>query len=122
MVPYKLAWLQVPGFCPGKNVPESILLSYVGKQNVLKATVESVLKRTLPHAMASVCAVYSTCISIKNFGILVRYPGIGCLFDPVNRVGSWEFSSLLNRTHNMASATFGKLETSFQHFNLKLKT
>ncbi|OAY55645.2 trigger factor-like protein TIG, Chloroplastic [Manihot esculenta] len=45
---------KVPGFRPGKNVPESILLSYVGKQNVLKATVESVLKRTLPHAMASV--------------------------------------------------------------------
>ncbi|KAF2285710.1 hypothetical protein GH714_007317 [Hevea brasiliensis] len=45
---------KVPGFRPGKNVPESILLSYVGKQNVLKATVESVLKRTLPHAMSSV--------------------------------------------------------------------
>ncbi|KDP39196.1 hypothetical protein JCGZ_00953 [Jatropha curcas] len=45
---------RVPGFRPGKNVPESILLSYVGKENVQKATIESVLKRTLPHAMSSV--------------------------------------------------------------------
>ncbi|KAG6637353.1 hypothetical protein CIPAW_11G172700 [Carya illinoinensis] len=45
---------KVPGFRPGKNVPESILLSHVGKKNVQKATVESILKRTLPHAMASV--------------------------------------------------------------------
>ncbi|CAK7322881.1 unnamed protein product [Dovyalis caffra] len=45
---------KVPGFRPGKDVPESILLSYVGKQNVRKATVESILKRTLPHAMSSV--------------------------------------------------------------------
>ncbi|XAR56737.1 Peptidylprolyl isomerase [Bertholletia excelsa] len=45
---------KVPGFRPGKNVPESILISYVGKQNVRKATIESVLKRTLPHAMSTV--------------------------------------------------------------------
>ncbi|KAF9667777.1 hypothetical protein SADUNF_Sadunf15G0058800 [Salix dunnii] len=45
---------KVPGFRPGKNVPENILLSYVGKQNVQRATVESILKRTLPHAMSSV--------------------------------------------------------------------
>ncbi|KAL3736382.1 hypothetical protein ACJRO7_025352 [Eucalyptus globulus] len=45
---------KIPGFRPGKNVPESILLSYVGKQSVQKATVESILKRTLPHAMSSV--------------------------------------------------------------------
>ncbi|KAJ7960832.1 Trigger factor [Quillaja saponaria] len=45
---------KVPGFRPGKNVPESILISYVGKKNVQKATVESILKRTLPHAMSSV--------------------------------------------------------------------
>ncbi|KAK6946993.1 Trigger factor, C-terminal [Dillenia turbinata] len=45
---------KVPGFRPGKNVPESILTSYVGKENVQKATVESILKRTLPHAMSSV--------------------------------------------------------------------
>lgn len=45
---------KVPGFRPGKMVPESILVSYVGKQNVRKATIESILKRTLPHAMSSV--------------------------------------------------------------------
>lgn len=46
--------VQVPGFRPGKNVPEDILVGYVGKQNVQKAAVESILKRTLPHAMSSV--------------------------------------------------------------------
>ncbi|KAL8462450.1 hypothetical protein ACS0TY_033463 [Phlomoides rotata] len=44
---------KVPGFRPGK-VPESILVSYVGKDNVKRATIESILKRTLPHAMSSV--------------------------------------------------------------------
>lgn len=47
--------MQVPGFRPGKTVPESILIGYVGKQSVQKAIVESILKRTLPHAMSSVC-------------------------------------------------------------------
>ncbi|KAL6975248.1 hypothetical protein U1Q18_024044 [Sarracenia purpurea var. burkii] len=45
---------KVPGFRPGKKVPESILIGYVGKQAVRKATIESILKRTLPHAMSSV--------------------------------------------------------------------
>ncbi|KAJ4725175.1 Trigger factor [Melia azedarach] len=45
---------KIPGFRPGKKVPESIILSYAGKQNVQKATVESILKRTLPHAVSSV--------------------------------------------------------------------
>ncbi|CAM8890856.1 unnamed protein product [Rhodiola kirilowii] len=45
---------KVPGFRPGKSVPENILIDYVGKKHVLKATVESILKRTLPHAMSSV--------------------------------------------------------------------
>ncbi|KAK6149362.1 hypothetical protein DH2020_016887 [Rehmannia glutinosa] len=45
---------KVPGFRPGKNVPESILIGHVGKENVKKATIESILKRTLPHAMSSV--------------------------------------------------------------------
>ncbi|KAK2987043.1 hypothetical protein RJ640_004769 [Escallonia rubra] len=45
---------KVPGFRPGKRVPESILVSFVGKQHVLKATIESILKRTLSHAMFSV--------------------------------------------------------------------
>lgn len=45
---------QIPGFRPGK-IPESILLNYVGEESVQKATVESILKRTLPHAMSTVC-------------------------------------------------------------------
>ncbi|KVI02293.1 Trigger factor [Cynara cardunculus var. scolymus] len=45
---------KVPGFRPGKKVPESILVSYIGKDGVQKAIVEAILKRTLPHAMSSV--------------------------------------------------------------------
>ncbi|XVF77346.1 hypothetical protein PTKIN_Ptkin14bG0035500 [Pterospermum kingtungense] len=45
--------VKIPGFRPGK-IPESILLNYVGEESVHKATVESILKRTLPHAMSSV--------------------------------------------------------------------
>ncbi|XP_023520765.1 trigger factor-like protein TIG, Chloroplastic isoform X1 [Cucurbita pepo subsp. pepo] len=45
---------KIPGFRPGKKVPESILESYVGKNHIQKAVVESILKRTLPHAMSSV--------------------------------------------------------------------
>ncbi|RDX98833.1 Trigger factor-like protein TIG, Chloroplastic, partial [Mucuna pruriens] len=45
---------KIPGFRPGKKVPESILISYVGSKNVQKATIESILRRTLSHAMASV--------------------------------------------------------------------
>ncbi|XP_051125246.1 trigger factor-like protein TIG, Chloroplastic [Andrographis paniculata] len=45
---------KVPGFRRGKNVPESILVGYVGKENVKRATIESILRRTLPHAMSSV--------------------------------------------------------------------
>ncbi|KAL5544766.1 hypothetical protein UlMin_008550 [Ulmus minor] len=44
---------RVPGFRPGKNVPESILVNYVGKKNVQKATVESILERTLPRATSA---------------------------------------------------------------------
>lgn len=45
---------KVPGFRPGKQVPDSILISYAGKRNVERATIESILKRTLPHALSSV--------------------------------------------------------------------
>nr|XP_043628737.1 trigger factor-like protein TIG, Chloroplastic [Erigeron canadensis] len=45
---------KVPGFRPGKKVPESILISYVGKDAFRKSVVESILKKTLPHAMSSV--------------------------------------------------------------------
>ena len=36
---------KIPGFRPGKKVPENILISYVGSQNVQKATIESILRR-----------------------------------------------------------------------------
>ncbi|KAF7144970.1 hypothetical protein RHSIM_Rhsim04G0016400 [Rhododendron simsii] len=45
---------KVPGFRPGKEVPENILVGHVGRKNVRQATVESILDRTLPHAMSSV--------------------------------------------------------------------
>ncbi|CAG7892501.1 unnamed protein product [Brassica rapa] len=45
---------KVPGFRPGKRVPENIIVGFVGRPYVLRATVESILKRTLPHAMESV--------------------------------------------------------------------
>ncbi|KAI3969688.1 hypothetical protein MKX01_020249 [Papaver californicum] len=42
---------KVPGFRPGKKVPENILVSYHGKSFVRKATIEAILQRTLSHAM-----------------------------------------------------------------------
>ncbi|KAF5192271.1 Trigger factor-like protein tig protein [Thalictrum thalictroides] len=45
---------KVPGFRPGKKVPQNILINFVGKENVWRATIESILKRTLPHALSSV--------------------------------------------------------------------
>ncbi|KAL4185083.1 hypothetical protein AMTRI_Chr10g4170 [Amborella trichopoda] len=45
---------RVPGFRPGKKIPDNILINYLGKQNVLRATIEAILKRTLPHVMSSV--------------------------------------------------------------------
>ncbi|ONK72991.1 uncharacterized protein A4U43_C04F25800, partial [Asparagus officinalis] len=44
----------VPEFCPGKRIPENILINYVGKQNVQGATIEAILKKTLPHAVSSI--------------------------------------------------------------------
>lgn len=61
---------QVPGFRPGKKIPENILINYIGKQYVQQAAVESILKRTLPHAMSSVCNTVSNnfhfCTLIKQ--------------------------------------------------------
>lgn len=45
---------KIPGFRPGKKVPETVLINHIGKKNVQKATIESILKRTFPHAMSSV--------------------------------------------------------------------
>ncbi|CAA0832427.1 Trigger factor-like protein TIG- Chloroplastic [Striga hermonthica] len=61
---------KVPGFRPGKNIPESILVGFVGKKNVQKATIESILKRTLPHAMSSV----SGRALEDSLHILTRFP------------------------------------------------
>ncbi|KAJ0965392.1 hypothetical protein J5N97_026530 [Dioscorea zingiberensis] len=46
--------LKVPGFRPGKKIPENILLNYAGRQNVQRATIEAILKKTLPKAVSSV--------------------------------------------------------------------
>ncbi|XP_062228785.1 trigger factor-like protein TIG, Chloroplastic [Phragmites australis] len=45
---------KVPGFRPGKIVPENILINYVGPEHVQDATLEAILKRTLPQALSSV--------------------------------------------------------------------
>ncbi|KAK9268644.1 hypothetical protein L1049_000401 [Liquidambar formosana] len=73
---------KVPGFRPGKKVPESILISYVGKQNVRKATIESILRRTLPHAMSSVTgkALKDTVhIATKFSDMEETYSSLNCL-------------------------------------------
>ncbi|GER32874.1 trigger factor, partial [Striga asiatica] len=65
-----MKWSKVPGFRPGKNIPESILVGFVGKEKVQKATIESILKRTLPHAMSSV----SGRALEDSLHILTRFP------------------------------------------------
>ncbi|KAG8075760.1 hypothetical protein GUJ93_ZPchr0006g42807 [Zizania palustris] len=45
---------KIPGFRPKKAVPEDILLNYVGPKHVQDATVEAILRHTLPQALASV--------------------------------------------------------------------
>ncbi|CAL9769426.1 unnamed protein product [Musa acuminata subsp. burmannicoides] len=45
---------KIPGFRPGKKVPENILVNYIGGNNVQQAAIEATLKKTLPQAMASV--------------------------------------------------------------------
>ncbi|XP_073010037.1 trigger factor-like protein TIG, Chloroplastic [Typha latifolia] len=46
--------LKVPGFRPGKKVPESILVNYIGRENLQQAAIEAILKKTLPQAMSPV--------------------------------------------------------------------
>nr|AKM76838.1 trigger factor type chaperone family protein [Hypseocharis bilobata] len=55
---------KVPGFRPGTEVPESTLINYVGKQSIQNATIESILKRTLPHAMSSVTGALQDSVRI----------------------------------------------------------
>ncbi|XP_038975916.1 trigger factor-like protein TIG, Chloroplastic isoform X1 [Phoenix dactylifera] len=45
---------KVPGFRPGKKIPENILVNYIGRQNIQQAAIEAILKKTLPQAMSSV--------------------------------------------------------------------
>nr|AKM76836.1 trigger factor type chaperone family protein [Geranium maderense] len=45
---------KVPGFRPGRAVPDSVLIPFIGKQHVQNTVVEAILKRTLPHAMSKV--------------------------------------------------------------------
>ncbi|KAJ7518467.1 hypothetical protein O6H91_21G070300 [Diphasiastrum complanatum] len=45
---------KVPGFRPGKRVPESILVNFIGQKQVRASAIEAVLRKTFPEAMASV--------------------------------------------------------------------
>ncbi|XP_024388971.1 trigger factor-like protein TIG, Chloroplastic isoform X2 [Physcomitrium patens] len=45
---------KVPGFRPGKNIPENVLINFIGQDQIRSSAVEAVLKRTLPEAMSSV--------------------------------------------------------------------
>lgn len=45
---------KVPGFRPGKKIPENILVNYIGRQNIQQAAIEAILRKTLPQAMSLV--------------------------------------------------------------------
>jgi len=45
---------KIPGFRPGKSVPESVLINFIGKDQIRSSAVEAILKKTLPEAMSSV--------------------------------------------------------------------
>ncbi|XP_078165649.1 trigger factor type chaperone family protein [Carex rostrata] len=46
--------LKVHGFRPGQRLPENLIANYVGRENITKAAIEAILKKTLPQAMSSV--------------------------------------------------------------------
>ncbi|KAJ4753157.1 Trigger factor [Rhynchospora pubera] len=46
--------LKVHGFRPGQRLPENLIANYVGRENMQKAAIEAILKKTLPEAMSSV--------------------------------------------------------------------
>lgn len=50
---------QIPGFRPGKSVPESVLINFIGKDQIRSSAVEAILKKTLPEAMSSVSSAKS---------------------------------------------------------------
>lgn len=60
--------VQVPGFRPGKAVPESVLINYIGPEQIRSSAVEAVLKKTLPEAMSSV----SSDVETQNLNIPLR--------------------------------------------------
>eukprot|EP00850_Spirogloea_muscicola_P000516 SM000002S05596 [mRNA] locus=s2:1093188:1097633:+ [translate_table: standard] len=45
---------KIPGFRPGKRIPEQVLTNYYGQTALNSASVEAVLKASLPEAMSSV--------------------------------------------------------------------
>ncbi|XP_068645054.1 trigger factor-like protein TIG, Chloroplastic [Aristolochia californica] len=66
--------IKVPGFRPGKKIPDNILINYVGEQHVQQATIESILRRTLPHAMSSVTgkALRDSVRILTNFSEMIE--------------------------------------------------
>lgn len=45
---------KIPGFRTGKRIPETVLVNFVGKEQVKTTAIEAVLRKTLPQAMSSV--------------------------------------------------------------------
>jgi len=70
---------KVPGFRPGKAVPESVLINYIGPEQVRASAVEAILKRTLPEAMSSVAGRALK----ESEHILTRFEELTADFSPV---------------------------------------
>lgn len=51
---------QIPGFRPGTSVPDSVLINFIGPEQIRSSAVEAVLKKTLPEAMSSVSSHVTT--------------------------------------------------------------
>lgn len=61
--------VKIPGFRPGKEVPESVLVNFIGPEQVKASAVEAVLKRTLPEAMSSVRFSFTLSTTLHNFQV-----------------------------------------------------
>ncbi|KAL3686763.1 hypothetical protein R1sor_013072 [Riccia sorocarpa] len=48
---------KVPGFRPGKRIPENVLVNYIGVTQVKSSAVEAILKKTLGEALSSVAGI-----------------------------------------------------------------
>ncbi|KAL3686786.1 hypothetical protein R1sor_013095 [Riccia sorocarpa] len=46
--------VKVPGFRPGKRIPENVLVNYIGVSQVRSSAIEAILKKTLGEALSSV--------------------------------------------------------------------